>query len=358
MPELRPTLRTLAAQAGVTPMAVSLALRNSREVSAATRRRIQRLARLAGYRPDPHITRLMHHLRVRQPMRFKTALCGLGHRSPPDQFARGHYGECLHEGLRKRAASLGYAYDRLYIEDYATGDQLERVLLSRGVEGLVILPLRQVTDLSGLLDWNKFAVISATPSVLAPRFHSTMPSHFDNMLRVCAALREAGYRRIGLAISRDCNQRVHFRWAGGIAWQNLFGGGTPIPPLFTQRPGPNLDLAEFVAWLLREKPDVVVNDSTHSATLARGLAHLPPRQRPKVITMNWPDPAAQAGIDQRGEHIGHVAIELLAGMLTRGERGVPVVPGTMMVEGAWISGSLPSARTSAPRLRRPRARAT
>ncbi len=346
LPPFRPTLRTLAAQAGVTPMTVSLALRNSHEVSAATRRRIQRLARLAGYQPDPHVVKLMHHLRVRAPLRFKTVLCGLGQSFAPDPFARGHYGECLHEGLRRRAESLGYSYDRLQIDDYP-GTQLERVLLSRGVEGLVILPLRQVTDLSSLLDWSKFAVVSATPSLLAPRFHSAMPNHFDNMLRTCAALHEAGYRRIGLALSNDWNRRVHFRWAGGMAWQNLFGGGTPVPPLFTQRPGPNLDLAEFIAWLAREKPDVVINDSAHSTTLLRGLAHVPSRRRPKLVTMNWPSPAAHAGIDQRGEHIGTLVIELLAGMLTRGERGAPAVPGTTMIEGEWVPGAL-AARRRAP----------
>src|SRR5260221_6236539 len=59
------TLRSLAAEAGVSPMTVSLALRNSREVSAATRKKIERLATARGYRPDPHVTKLMHHLRTR-----------------------------------------------------------------------------------------------------------------------------------------------------------------------------------------------------------------------------------------------------------------------------------------------------
>src|SRR4051812_821528 len=54
-----PTIRSLASEAGVSPMTVSLALRQSSEVSAATRQRILKLARTRGYRPDPQITKLM-----------------------------------------------------------------------------------------------------------------------------------------------------------------------------------------------------------------------------------------------------------------------------------------------------------
>lgn len=348
-PPHRPTLRSLAAQAGVTPMTVSLALRNSREISSATRKRIQRLARAAGYRPDPTIVRLMHHLRTRAPSRFKTTLCGIGERFPADQFARGNYGDRLHDGLRRRAESLGFAYERLYFDDYPSGAKLQRVLLSRGVEGLIIMPLRRSADLSDRLDWGQFATVSATPAVLAPRFHGVMPNHFDNMLVLCRALQQAGCRRIGLAIPEEWNRRVKYRWAGGIAWQNFFGGTLPVQPLFTTASSNLLDPAQFADWLLRERPDAVITDSTHHSALEPGLRQLRPKQRPKMVTMNWPDPAADAGIDQCGEYIGAIAVEVLAGMLARGERGVPAVAGTTMVDGVWMEGKLHRANPSPAR---------
>lgn len=347
-PTPRPTLRSLAKEAGVSPMTVSLALRNSREVSAAMRRRLQRLAAARGYRPDPAVSKLMHHLRINRPARPKTNLCGIGHRFQPNQFARGNYLVRLEEGLRQRAESLGFAYQQLMIDDFASSAHLERVLVSRGVEGLVILPLRQTTDLSGLLDWSRFAVVSATPAVITPHFHGVIPAHFDNMLVLCGALRAAGFRRIGLAIPADWNQRVRFRWAGGIAWQNLFGGTTAITPFFSAAPGPNLDPEGFAAWLLREKPDAVITDSTNPAALAPGLSQLPPHRRPSIITMNWPDPSADAGIDQRATLLGSVAIEVLAGLLIRGEKGVPAAPTNTTIEGVWMNGKL-STRVTATR---------
>ena len=329
-------------------MTVSLALRNSREVSAATRRKIHRLAAHAGYTPDPAITRLMHHLRLRAPARFKTTIHGIGERFSSEQISRGNYGDRLHSGLQLRCAALGFTYERLFLDDFSSGSQLARVLLSRGVEGLVILPLRKSSDLTDLLDWTRFATVAATPAVQAPLFHSAMPNHFDNMMALCQNLRREGCERIGLAIPEDWNRRVKYRWAGGIAWQNLFGETKPIRPLFTHAPGPNLDSEEFSDWLEREKPDAVITDSTHQSALTPGLSRLPPRARPKIVTMNWPDGEADAGIDQRGEQIGAAAVDLLAGMLTRGELGVPEVPRTTMVEGVWVGGTFSSATNPPP----------
>src|SRR5258708_313132 len=146
MPASRPTLRSLATAAGVSPMTVSLALRNSREVSATTRRRIQRLATTHGYRPDPTVSRLMHHLRQRRPNRFQANIAALTHPWPQQRGPIDSYIERLTKGLTLRATALGFAFSSFSLDDFQSGDQLQRLLLSRGVEGIVILPLRLATD--------------------------------------------------------------------------------------------------------------------------------------------------------------------------------------------------------------------
>ena len=103
-------------------------------------------------------------------------------------------------------------------------NQANNHALDQGVEGVVILPMPRQRDLSALLDWEYYSVVSVTSSVTAPRVHTVTPNHFDNIIRACRQLTEAGYRRIGLAISRDWDERVRHRWTGGVAWQNAFGG--------------------------------------------------------------------------------------------------------------------------------------
>jgi DNA-binding LacI/PurR family transcriptional regulator len=335
MPASRPTLRTLAAEAGVSPMTVSLALRNSREVSEATRHRLQRLAVRRGYRPDPTITKLMHHLRARSTVRFKASICGLKQILSTDRLNSGDYAQRLERGLHERAEALGYGLNILNLDEYPAPGQLQRVLASRGIEGLVLLPLRRACDLSDRLDWRAFATVSATPSVTAPVFHSVMPHHFSNMLEACAQLGRAGFRRIGLALTQNWEQRVQHRWSGGLAWHNLFGGTTPIPPFIESHAGPNITPSAFLRWVARVKPDVVICETLDRTALATMLDSLAARRRPTIATMNWPLPPARAGIDQRPERIGEVAIEVLAGMLARGEKGVPALPNTTMIDGCW-----------------------
>lgn len=349
----RPTLRSLAAEAGVSPMTVSLALRNSRDVSAATRQRLQRLAAARGYRPDPTIAKLMNHLRVRAPLRFQASICGLtqgwaGTDLGPDNFlAR------LTQGLRTRAAALGYAFSLLELDDYPTSAQLQRVLVSRGIEGVVLLPLRQPHDLTRRLDWGAFSTVAVTPSVIAPRFHAVMPNHFDNMVRACGELTRAGCRRIGLAITREWDERVNHRWAGGMAWQNQFGGVEAVAPLVVARAGPNLTMAELSAWLACERPDAVICETLDRGAVSEAIRALPAALRPLVATLNWPGPPATVGVDQQVERIGEVAIEVLAGMMGRGEKGVPARPNTTMIEGEWRTGTTRLKTRKVKKLKRP-----
>lgn len=333
----RPTLRSLATEAGVSPMTVSLALRNSAEISPAVRGRLQRLAAARGYRPDPHVAKLMHHLRTRAPARSGANLCGLTQTWPRATLGPQNFLDRLLDALRQRAESLGYAFSTLNLDDFSTRAQLQRVLVSRGVEGLLLLPLREPQDLGRRLDWSAFATVSVTSTVLAPHFHTVTPNHFDNMVRGCRALTRAGFRRIGLAMSQEWDARVNHRWSGGIAWQNQFGGGAPVVPLIDPRPGPDLDADTLAAWLAREKPDAVIFETLDRSVWERALRTVPRRRRPRVVTMNWPNPAADCGIDQRVERLGTVAVELLDAMLRRGERGVPDLPHATFIDGVWVA---------------------
>lgn len=349
MAEKRPTLRSLAAEAGVSAMTVSLALRNRPEVSAAVRRRLQRLAEARGYQADPIVAQLMHRLRAHGPQRFRSVICGLTPSWPTSLMIRGHFLERLCEGLRFQAAKLGYGFELINADEYPSAGRLTQVLSSRGIEGIVVLPLREPASLATRLDWSRFAAVSVTSALLAPALHQVTPHHFDNMLRACAALRADGYRRIGLAISASWDARVNHRWTGGIAWHNQFGGAEPVRPLLSAQPGHLPAPVEFSAWLAQEKPDAVISDTWDPALLAATVERLPARRRPRIVSLNFPGPGATCGIDQRVEEIGRTAINILASLLARGERGIPESAHATLVEGRWQAGQNASGRDVKPR---------
>src|SRR3954467_6338095 len=63
-PNGRVSLRTIADEAKTSRMTVSLALRGHPSISAAQRKRVQKLARRLGYTPNPIVTNLMGMLRA------------------------------------------------------------------------------------------------------------------------------------------------------------------------------------------------------------------------------------------------------------------------------------------------------
>jgi len=344
-PPHRITLRTLAAEAGVSPMTVSLALRNSLGVSATTRTLIQKLADERGYRPDPAIAKLMHHLRAQRPTRFHASIGGLTERWPTGNEVRHIFTERLLTGLRERAAALGYGFNLVYFDEVVGGGpQLQRLLLRRGIECLVVLPLLQLRDLSPLLDWQLFSTVAVTTSVIAPRFHTVNPQHFDNMLLACRQLTDAGYRRIGLALPKDWDLRVNHRWSGAMTWHNLYGGTEPVRPFIGEAHGPALDTMALKAWLLQEKPDAVVCDNIGMANIVDAVHMLRAAKRPRIVTLNWSTIRGEYGIDQRVELIGAAAIDILASMYVHGEKGLPAAPYATMVLGRWVDPALPAPR--------------
>ncbi len=334
MPAPRPTLRRLAAEAGVSVTTMSLALRHSPEIAAATRLRLQRLAQTRGYRPDPHLAQLMSRLRTGTPGSRRANVCALGQVWSPAPRRRGNYFDRLLGGLRQRSASLGYAFSFLDLDDYPSPAQLERVLRNRGIEGLFLLPLREPAELAGRLDWSAFSVVTVTSSVTAPRFHAVTPAHFDNLLLASRRLLAAGRRRIGLAMSRPWDLRVQHRWTGAMAWHNAHGGAEPVAPLLYEPADPDFE-KRLRAWIARERPDVVLYDGFERQRAGDVVRRLPAQRRPAFVSLNWPAWPGDPGVDQRVERIGAVAAELLAAMIARGEKGVPDEPNTTLVPGRW-----------------------
>jgi LacI family transcriptional regulator len=336
MKPTRPTLRTLAEEAGVSAMTFSLALRNRPEIPLSTRERLQRLAKARGYKPDPTIAKLMQHLRTTSARRGSSNICGIRYGEQLADF-RGGFGEGIEAGVRSTAELLGFNYETLEVST-ASRKRLGSILRNRGIEGVILLPMPVASSLESLLDWGKFSVVAATASVLAPQFHNVTPQHFDNVLHAYRQLAETGYKRIGLAISQAWNERVRFRWSGAMAWHNYFGQTEPVPPFLGTSPGSELRDERFVEWVRKFKPDAILVERVAPALLKTAVAKLPAAARPTLVSINWDSSHDGPGIDQKPEVIGGVAVEILAGMIYRGEKGIPANPQHIAVNGEWKSG--------------------
>jgi len=330
----RPTVRAVAAAAGVSAMTVSLAMRNHPRIPAPTRLLVRRAAAKLGYRPDPVVAKLMHHLRVGRTPGYQSTIGAL---TTIAEGADEPYLADIVQNARRRAEELGYSFSVFRIDDESGArPALQRVLRSRGVEGLILLPIAKPRVMAEVLDWRDFAVVTTTFGVLSPEFHRVVPHQFGNGLQICQQLVRSGYRRIGLVLPAEHDLRVHHGFSGAVSWQNLLGGTEFVRPFIHEATLPTP--RGLQQWFKRERPDVIIAAGDKECRLIATLLGLRAPGPVGFVSANKAGRSAFAGIEEQPAEIGATAIEQLAGMIQRGEKGIPAVPKVTMIDGRWIGG--------------------
>ncbi len=328
------TLRDVAKRAGVSAMTVSRALGQRDGIAEETRGRIEKIAAKLGYRPDPEIAKLMHHVRSRNRPRFKSVICGLTTR-PQD--SREPYTLAVIAGARARAEALGYGFLVMHVSPEPTAwPGLQRVLLNRGVQGLLLLPQHRPIDLAGLCSWEKFSVVAATTSVLAPAVNRVTPDHFSNGLLLCRELAARGYRRLGYVTSSEHDMRVNHVLDAATMWHGRREAVGQVDPLIMVE----LSAERLIAWFRREKPDAVIGSNARELEWVRQTLKLRMRGKVGLACMTTAGSVMKdvSGIDERPREVGIVAVDLLAGMVTTRVGGLPLAPTSTGVLGGWKEG--------------------
>lgn len=330
-----PSLRSLAVEAGVSSMAVSLALRNHPRISVATRKRIQDLARKRGYLPDPQLAKLMHHLRQRRTRHIQAVIAAL---TTMPKARMNRYCENIVRAARERAAALGFGFDLIEITSHlGKPASLRRIMRNRSIEGVVLLPMKTPVALEHLLEWEDFSVVATSHSVLSPHFHRVLPDGFESTLLACRKMTEAGRRRIGLMLSADMEERTGHHPTAAFLWHNLYGGAEPVSPLIVCAG----EGKKFVEWMKRERPDAILCETEDYdgwfSWLGMGQAERPGRDI-LLVSGSLGGAGGSAGILQGETELGVTAVDLVAGMLQRGERGVPSCAKLTLIPGVWTGG--------------------
>lgn len=311
-------------------MTVSRALRSAPGVGGLLRARVLRVATDLGYRPDPLVSRLMTHLRQRRKPTLSAAIATLT--TLPER-AEPHQLRAAREGARRRAEELGFRLEGFLVRDPSQPDAaLERTLLSRGIEGVLLLQMAVPASVDRLLHWERFATVAATPSVLSPDFPRVGVDYFHNARLTCAKLAEQGYGRIGFVGTRTFVLRTGDAFAAAAALQCATRGTRPIRPfLFNDE----AELHEgFSRWLKREKPEALI---VHADTLPVQLArHLGGDRFPIACTSVEPGKPALPGVDERHDLLGRKAVDVLTSLLSRNERNLRATGSSTLIQGSWL----------------------
>ncbi|MEO8352950.1 MAG: substrate-binding domain-containing protein, partial [Chthoniobacteraceae bacterium] len=316
------------------------ALRNSPKISRATTQRIRTIADRLHYRPNPLVSALMAQLRYQKDVKHRTKLAYVTAFATADGWRQPGPFVPFFEGARKRAHGLGYDLEEWWARDPETSEsQLCEDLITSDIRGLIIAPVPSGTVLN--LEWEKFATAAIGYSLGGPAVHRASNNQFDSMTLALEKLEQLGYRRIGLAISEESDQRVKRRWSAGmLSYQHFLPESDRVPMLLAT--GSFED--EFREWYGKHRPDAVLSLAWQCIKYLRDLGARVPDDVGFAHLARTSEEILWAGLNQRSEFVGAAAVDLIDAQLRRNEFGIPVSPRISLVESVWLDG---------PSLRRP-----
>lgn len=330
---------------------MSLALRGSAKISAETREKIFTIAREYDYRPDARLNELMARVRLAH-SRGTEACFGVMSLYPearPWERSR-HLGR-IYEGMRRRADSLGYRLEPLWLRAPGmTQRRFREILDTRGIEGLIcfgsddpLAPFPEALD--------HYAIVVVGMSIRTP-LHRVACHFYSDAWRALDEIKARGYRRPGMVLARHEAQRTGYMHAGAyLAWcDRHLGSANAVPVLHVER----AEAAPVLPWLERHQPDAIIVVHTADALVEFSnmlAAHRirVPEDLGLVAVSHIVQDTGLAGIEQDQELMGTWAVELLTSRILEHDLGLPHHPRTEMVESRWVDGpSLPNRVKVAP----------
>ncbi len=336
MSSTAPSLRDLARTLGLSHTTVSEALRNNPRVKPETRQRVQEAAQAAGYQHNPLAGALMSEMRRSRTGTFRGVIAIVdldGPRNRPPASAR-HHRELV-KGASGRAGELGFKTETFVMGDEGlTAMRLDTILQSRGIRGVLLLPVSDNPDFSRI-DWSHYAGVYTDYVIEHPALHSVCANHFRSMFTALQRLHAFGYRRPGLVLQGHHDERLMHRWeASFLAYQKYSGESPKVPPLIV----PEIERRRFTAWFGKHDPDVVLCHRAEVIEWMEACGAKVPDTHGFCCLNIMMNPRPCAGIDLQANLIGARGIELIIAQLYRNEYGVPEHPSTTSIPGAWRNG--------------------
>lgn len=331
-------LQQIATEAGVSRATVSRALRNHPSIPADTRARIQSIAQRLGHESNPLVTTLMSHVRAIRSGKHLGTLAYLTAWSTRDGWKESTADHAYFRGALDRATRSGHRLEEFWLKEPGmTGRRMSQVLDARGIRGVLVAPLPFPPARGHLsLDWARFAAVALGYSVWRPNLDRVASHHSNNLVRAFHQLRRLGYRRIGLALTEELDERMDRNIISSFQFlQQGLAAANRLPVHVIGARGER----ELAAWIRDQRPDVVVSFGGPARTWMRELGLKVPDQI-GFVELDLADPDGRvAGIHQHSKFLAATAVDLLIAQLHRSEYGLPTLPKLILLEGSWVDGT-------------------
>jgi LacI family transcriptional regulator len=331
-----PSCRDIARRAGVSANTVSLALRNSPRISATTREHVHRVAGELGYTPDPRLGDFLRYIRSRRRAKSTPVIALVNAHPQPLASLPSANIRAIAAAAMSEAARQGYRLEEFWLRAPGmNAARLSGILEARGIRGVVVLPLP--ADSGPLeLNWSAFVAVTTCYSAYRIGLNLVTTNRQHYLELALQELRALGYRRIGLTIDEDTDNRSHHQTLAHFLWDQSQQPRTArVKPLFA----PAIDRAALRRWLKQQQPDAIVTTRNHVFRLVQELGWAIPRDIGFAsLAASARDVPFLAGVDESPTVVGTSTIDLLVSQLQREEIGRPMNRRLLLVEGTWMPG--------------------
>ncbi len=344
----RVTLQDIADRLGYSKNTISLALRDSAQISTETKARIQAVASEMGYQPNAVVSRLMAELRASQSNKFQAKLALINANEDSQAFRNHPTIPAYVDGCHRRAAQLGYSFDSFWMhEPNMNAGRFIQILNTRNIKGIVIVGLMGKNELPQKLMpiWERFPVAVTGVRTRNPTLSFACVDHHMLTLRAVERLVDFGYSRPALVVDESIDLLVDRRFTAGFsAGLSLVRVENRLAP-FIEYKSAKKDSSIFKSWILKNRPDSILTlyNSVSRWISEMGL-NIPDDIGVAQLEQRAESPGI-AGMDQRNDIAGEAAVDMVISQIHNNERGIPEFPRSTLIGATWRPG--PTVRAQA-----------
>lgn len=328
-----PTIREIAKKTGLSIATVSMALRGRGRMSKKTREQILAVAEALGYQAVPILSKAFSIVRQPKGAWYRETLALI---TEFPMASAPLYQVEIFRGASARAKERGYHLEPFHVSGKASEHRrLSRVLYTRGIRGLVILPRVEFSLPRLYLDWSKFAAVEIGRTLRSPRtLHRVERPIYYELIEALHLLKKVGYRRIGMAVEpTEDKHRIGIYTSAYLLSQERVPEKARIPTLASYGPWKE---ENFRNWLKEYKPDVIIVHTTMMLTWLKKLKMRVPGDV-SVFCSNVAE-TNLTGLLANRPKLGESAVEMLSLLLEQDELGIPREARCWLVPDAWQAG--------------------
>lgn len=335
MPKPSPSLRQVAAAAGVHHTTLSRALRGHPDISRERAEELRALAREMGYVPDPILRALAAYRTGQRPPAFHSVIAWLNPTEDHSHWNRHRTFRSYFYYAEERARELGFKLEVVSIPSEKGGEsRLNAIFNARNINALIVAPGPHTDIRLDGIAWRNLAAVRLGYTLASPQLHSIAVNHYAGMRQIMRELFLRGYQRPGFCMGSHMDEKSDQHWSAAfIREQRNIALEDSIPlHLFDK-----FSYKDFSVWLDRYKPDVliVVGDEVIPKSLKRYGLKVP--EEIGLAALVQPEEADRiSGISANHRGLGRAAVDFVVAMLNRQERGIPEHAQTLLIDNVWV----------------------